>query len=326
MLSAFWSGVGGKLAEQWGARLLTPALLFWATGGLAWSWAQRPASARGQSITTSLSDALRQRALEFDRLSGAEQIAWLIAALLAVAGSAVVVERLTAPFLRLLEGYWPGGRPRWLWRLLTKIALWRRRKLREQWGRLRRLPSPMPQGRTAEGVLAARLHGLPPAEFAMPTALGNILRASELRSARRYGLDPVVTWPRLWLLLPDLTRAEIAGSRGRLDAAGRGVLWLVLTAVWAVFAWWIAVAAVLLAIALYRSAALPAARVYADLVEAAFDLHRPALYQALRLRPPAEPAGEPASGRQLTTYLWEGYAPATVTFDETMTSSTTPGS
>jgi hypothetical protein len=160
---------------------------------------------------------------------------------------------------------------------------------------------------------------MPPEEYLMPTALGNILRSGELRPERRYGLDPVVAWPRLWLLLPDTTRTEIAGSRGQLDAAGRGVLWVLFTAVWSVFVWWIAPVAVLVAIILYRSAVLPSAQVYADLVEAAFDLHRPALYQALRLQPPTRPADEPNAGRQLTTYLWEGYAPETMKFAEAAT-------
>src|ERR1039457_1792521 len=318
MLSAFWDGVGGKLAERWMARLLTPALLVWGIGGLAWCWADRPVRGRDRGVVTSLGSALPCRALAFGRVSGAEQIAWLVTALLAVAGSAVVVERLTAPFLRLMEGYWPGGRPRGLWSLLIVLARWHPRRLRAQWADLRKgIRSPTPQDRTDEGVLAERLHARPPEDFTMPTALGNILRASELRSERRYGLDPSVVWPRLWLLLPDTARTEIAGSRGQLDAAGGGMLWVLFVAVWSVFVWWIALAAVLLAIALYRSAVLPAARVYADLVEAAFDLHRPALSRALRLRQPAQPADEPTAGRQLTTYLWEGYAPATMSFDET---------
>ena len=316
MLSAFWDGLGGKLAERWVTRLLTAALLFWGTGGLAWIWSVRPTAARRQGVVPGLGRALRDRAQEIGRLSGPEQIAVLAVALLAVAGSAVAVERLTAPFLRLTEGYWPAGRPRWLWNALTRVTRWHRRRLRARWGRLRGLDDPSPLNRADQGVLAGRLHAMPPEEFTMPTALGNILRSAELRTERRYGLDPVMVWPRLWLVLPGTTRTEIAESRGQLDAAGRGLLWVLLTVVWSAFVWWIAPVALLAAILLYRSAVLPTARVYADLVEAAFDLHRPALYRALRWPLPTRPADEPDAGRQLTTYLWEGYAVETTTFVE----------
>jgi hypothetical protein len=94
------------------------------------------------------------------------------------------------------------------------------------------------------------------------------------------------------------------------------MLWVLATVVWSVFVWWIPLAAVPLAVAWYRGAVLPAARVYADLIEAAFDLHRPALYRALRLQLPARPADEPAAGQQLTAYLWEGHAPEALRFHD----------
>lgn len=314
MLSAFWSGIGGKLADQWVARLLTPAMLFWAVGALAWCWSERPAGARGEGVVADFGEALQARANAVADLSGAEQIAWLIATLAAVAGSAIIAERLTAPFLRIVEGYWPGGRPRWLWNALVRRAQGRRRTLRERWGALRRLDGKTAHQLTAEGLLAVRLHALPPEEQMMPTALGNLLRAVEVRPGRRYGLDAVITWPRLWLLLPDTTREELAASRGRLDTAGRGVLWALATIVWGALVWWIAPVAVAVAVAVYRGGVLPAASVHGDLVEAAYDVHRSALYEALRLPLPDGPAGEPAAGHALTAYLWEGYAPEDLRF------------
>ena len=227
VLSAFWNGVSGKLAERWMARLVTPALLFWGIGWLAWCWSERPPSARGNGVLTDLGDALQYRAETFGRLSGPERIAWIVAVLLAIAGSAVVAERLTAPFLGWIEGYWPGGLPRWLWRLLVRLSHGGAASACGRNGAAcagSRVSSP--QDTTRQATLAGRLHGMPPDEAVMPTALGNILRASELRSARRYGLDPVIAWPRgCGSLAADATRQEIAGSRGQLDAAGRGVLW-----------------------------------------------------------------------------------------------------
>jgi hypothetical protein len=314
MLSSFWSGIGPKLADQWVARLLTPAMLFWAVGALAWCWTERPATARGQDFFADFADALQARADVIAERSGAGQIALIVAALAVVAGSAVLAERLTAPFLRVLEGYWPGGRPRWLWNALVGRARARRRALRDRWGELRKLEQPTAQQRSHEGALAARLHAVPPEDLLMPTALGNVLRAAELRPSRRYGLDAVVTWPRLWLLLPETSREEVSASRARLDGAGRGVLWLLATAAWGGLVWWIAPVAIAAALAVHRGGVLPAAQVYGDLVEATYDLHRTTLYDALRLPRPAGPASEPEAGRALTAYLWEGYAPDDLRF------------
>jgi hypothetical protein len=156
-----------------------------------------------------------------------------------------------------------------------------------------------------EALLAAGL---------MPTLPGNALRAGELRTSRRYGLDPVIAWPRLWPLLTEPSRADIAGARGQLDAAGRAVLWAAATALWAVLLWWLAIPALVAAVAIYRFSVLPAAAVYADLVETAFDTQRTALHRALRLAPPASRDDEPAAGRALTAYLFEGHNPSGARF------------
>jgi hypothetical protein len=49
-----------------------------------------------------------------------------------------------------------------------------------------------------------------------------------------------------------------------------------------------------------------AARTYGDLIEAAFDLYRLQLYQALRWPLPSTPKEELAGGQALTEYLWHG--------------------
>jgi len=48
------------------------------------------------------------------------------------------------------------------------------------------------------------------------------------------------------------------------------------------------------------------AQVLGHLIEAAYDLHRTALYQRLRWPLPTSPAEEHAIGQQLTAYLWRG--------------------
>ena len=139
----------------------------------------------------------------------------------------------------------------------------------------------------------------------MPTKLGNILRAVENHAYERYGLATHISWPHLWLLLSDSTKKEIAEARATLDTAARIFLWSLLFLVWTIWAWWVPLVTLAIAIWAYRWA-LSAARVYGDLLEAAYDLHRLELYEALRFLPPKDTAVEKAKGEELTTYLLYG--------------------
>jgi hypothetical protein len=277
-------------------------------------WAWRPADARGHGLAEDFGLAVRHQVANWSGIPTASAVGLLVAGLLLLAASAVVAERLTAPFLRCAEGYWPGGRPRWLWRLLVRLAGWQRRRRRRQWSDIRHSTGAGGQDRTREGVLAMALHRTPPEDLLMPTAFGNVLRAGELRPTRRYGLEAVVVWPRLWLVLPETARQEITGARARVDTAARAIMWAAAAVVWATLLWWVAPVAVVLAFALYRASLLPAAETYADLVEAAFDVHRFTLYESLRLPVPEKAGDEPGSGRTVTTFLWEGHLAESVVF------------
>ena len=95
MIAGFWSGLSGRLADQWAAVLLSPAFAFWALGLGAW-------------LVSRPDTAARQRLVDgFAGLSGPAQISILVMGLLAIAASSVLVERLALPVLRALEGYWP---------------------------------------------------------------------------------------------------------------------------------------------------------------------------------------------------------------------------
>jgi hypothetical protein len=88
-----------------------------------------------------------------------------------------------------------------------------------------------------------------------------------------------------------------------------------LFAVWSVIWPWAAVAAALGVMLSYlhlvRTAAL-----YGTLLEAAFDVHRRMLYDALCWPLPADPQEEPEIGARLTSYLWRGSHQASVRFSE----------
>ncbi|MEH1920870.1 hypothetical protein [Nostoc sp.] len=141
----------------------------------------------------------------------------------------------------------------------------------------------------------------------MPTRLGNILRAAEQRPLEKYGLDAIVCWSRLWLLLSDAVKKDLQEARADLNAAIRIWLWSLLFILWTIWAWWAAPVGIISAIFAYYYWAVDAARNYGELIEATFDLHRHLLYQSLRWNLPPDPNEERRVGRQLTEYLWRGF-------------------
>ena len=338
MLAAFWSGLGGELAKQWTARVLTPAFVFWA-GGLSAVWWHGHADAvraRGWAAElTASGNTLRA-------LPTLAQVVLLIGAILLVAASGLAAEWLTLPVLRLLEGYWT--RPLWLWRILVWIAerrreRWKRRieplkvaqrrgalDVREYVELLRLQASPSPdqirlaelRQRSADGFSsrdAAKLarglrvlRRLPEQDrLLMPSQLGNVLRSAERRPVDKYGLDPAVCWNALWLLLPTETKTEIVQSRSALDDSTRVWLWGALFVIWTPWTWWALPIGIVLPALTYYVGMLGAAVLFGDLMVAAFDLYRMRLYDGLNLSRPESPIEERAvGGRRVTNMLWGG--------------------
>lgn len=340
MIAAFWSGLGGEVAKQWAARVLSPALAFW-TGGLALVWW----SAHGDGVRMhGWSAELKATAHPLEQLPTSGQIVVLVGALVLVAASGAVAERLTLPLLKLLEGYW--SRPAWIRGQLVDYRRWRRRRwakkvaglrvkeargnlsiedLREL-GTLRAATQLGPDERAREEQLdrrrrsmtarereqlargAAFLRGTPREDPAgMPTRLGDVLRAAELRPSEKYGLDAIVCWYRLWMLLPEADKTEISGARLELDRAMRAWLWGALFVVWTPWLWWVALPiAILVPLLAYNFSMLGTAALFGDLTDTAFDLHRMALYDAMFLRRPTSAATERQQGKKLSGLLWRG--------------------
>lgn len=293
MLDKFWDSLGGGLAVRM-AGLGWPAALFWLGGLLMW--------AGGPHRLSALTGWL-------NRQSTPAQIATLLAVLAAVACSAALVDRITLPALRLLEGYWPtwmsGLRRRLVDRGDAKAAV-----EDKAWQQL--APDVLERTATSEQLTAfagldqrRRRRPANPAQR-LPTRIGNILRAGECWPADKYGLDAVAVWPRLWLVLPEVTRRELTAARTALDQSVATALWGLLFcsfSAWSLLALPIGFGVAVSAVAIWVP---PRAEVFADLVESAFDLHRVALYRQLRWPLPGTPAQEPAFGRELTAYLWRG--------------------
>lgn len=307
-------GVGGSLAERWLTPALVPAFVFWAGGLAAWymrgeygflGWGLADLVFVEGTATGAELNLPSQLPLETPLL------ALLIGILIVSAVSAAVVQRVAILFvLRWAEGYWP--RPlNFLRRRLVERRVARSGKQevryqelnKEAWeqGGLQKL-SETELDEYME--LDQSLRRTPQEHLIMPTELGNILRASETKPEEKYGLNAVICWPRLWLLLPEEARSEISQARASLDTGAHVLFWSLLFIVWSIWAWW-ALLGVLVAILAYRGM-LSAATIYADLVESAFDVHRQALYHALRWPLPRDPASEQQIGQELTQYLWRG--------------------
>jgi hypothetical protein len=296
MSGSFWDAVTGKLAERW-ASMSAPAVVFWAGGVLAWVYA-----GSGWSRLPTITRWLNHQ-------TGASQIAALLGALVVVAASALIVQRLTTPFLRLFEGYWPG----YLHGLTVRRrehALRHKRADETAWRQLKRDTDgtePTADQRAKLARLENRRRRRPVRDSEMlPTRIGNILRAAETRPFHRYGLDAVIVWPRLWLVLPDASRQELTAARSSLDNSVAAVIWGVGFLSFTSLAWWAAPVGIAVAVSALVWWVPARAEVFADLIEGAYDLYRGSLYQQLRWPLPDNPAAEHDTGAKLTEYLLRG--------------------
>jgi hypothetical protein len=295
-------GFGGKFGERWLEGLFTPAFVFWLGGGLAWAYAHDWTSA----------------ANAFEALPQVEQAVIAVLAFLAVSASAVIVETLTLPIVRLLEGYGP------LWPAALSEAM--KRRQRDAAAAMRAALTPLADKgiealsdseRTRFNDLDRKLHYVPvDGTLMMPTHLGNILRSAETRPYVRYGLDGVKCWPQLWSVLSDGTRADLGVARADLDADARSLLWSALFLAWTVWSVW-ALPIGLAGVMLCHARLVHHAESYADLIAAAYDTGRAQLYAALRLPLPKNAAEERALGSKLTEHLWRGSDEAAVVFEQT---------
>src|SRR5262249_9857532 len=139
----------------------------------------------------------------------------------------IIICALMTPFqlslVRLLEGYGGDGP---LARRLTGLAkrFQMRRLLKLRAAAELRLDKPDTEP-SAQGIAriaraAELLRQRYPAETdILPTSLGNALRAAERRAGDRYGLDAIVLWPRLYLVIPSKTKTAVSAARGELDLA-----------------------------------------------------------------------------------------------------------
>lgn len=299
MLNQFWESIGANVAERWLDYVFGPAFLFWAGGLGLYLW-----KAGWQQILK-----------EFQGLNEFQQASWIILALFLLIFSSVLVQAIRFPILRLLEGYWPWP--------LSYVGEWivalQKSGFQKKTAELRQLASEDQNElsvRQREKLLSLDTwaHWNPVrSKDLLPLPLGNILRAREYSPGRKYGLDAVICWPRLWPLLPENVRTDLANARASLDRLAELCFWGLLFLLWTFLVRWAAIIGVLWVFVTYRMAC-QSARAYGDLLEAAFDLYRFSLYDAIGWRRPKNTQTEKDLGVQLTEYLWRGTLPKPVTY------------
>ncbi|MEU0025271.1 hypothetical protein [Streptomyces sp. NPDC006335] len=219
--------------------------------------------------------------------------------LLFVVVCAALLGLLLQPFqvraVRVLEGYWD----RWpvtagLAGVLTEVQRRRLEALRERAA----VPTSDAVTQRVKADRARRAGARPPAHLLLPTALGNALRAGEIRAGERYGLATLASWPRIYMQVSDRMAEALRSTREALEVA-TNLCWcfLALTALFGVAfydepdLWWLCGCGLLLAAIAYKGA-ITAAQTYSGLMHVVYDLHRFDLAEALHLPLPGNAEDE----------------------------------
>ncbi|MER6417970.1 hypothetical protein [Streptomyces sp. NPDC001137] len=238
-------------------------------------------------------------------LDNARSYGWAGAAVASVGAlvAGLLLQPLELASIRLLEGYVSATGPLGP---LARVGTWvhANRRSRLTW-QDEHLDYDDPRAEAARFGLSL----MPDRAPVLPTALGNRLRAAEERAGRPYGLDALLTWPRLYHVLPQEVLQTVSRSRNELDTAARLALSFGLTSVVTAglllpHSWWLLlpVAFAVLSWFAYRSA-VHAATTYGNTVAAVVDVYRLRLLQEMRVALPADTGKERALNGKLTD-LW----------------------
>jgi hypothetical protein len=101
-------------------------------------------------------------------------------------------------------------------------------------------------------------------------------------------------------------RQQLGAARASLDSSVAAVIWGIAFCAFVPLAWWAVPAGIGVAAAAWLWWVPSRAEVFADLVDATFDLYRSSLYRQLSWPLPTNPVDEHTSGRDLTKYVLRG--------------------
>jgi hypothetical protein len=261
-----FTNVLGQITERLDARfiltLFFPSLVFW--GGLT-------------AVYASASD-LEAAITGWQAQNATIQLMQIILALAWVTFFAYFLGNQLVWLTKQFEGYW-----QWIPVIGQRLANMRRKHYQDV---LKKLESA-----DRYETIYYRFPFPDEPEEVMPTRLGNILKNSEQYADKRYEMDAVLLWPRLYPVLPEGFIKILDGTKASLDflliistlsglfALVTGIYLVVSHGPWLLFllcfagGWLVAYLAYL--------SALEAAVTYGQLIKSAFDLYKDALRQQL---------------------------------------------
>jgi hypothetical protein len=300
-VGGFFGELTKELAKRWMSLLAVPGVLFLATTWVAVSLGHAYALDLRR-----LTEASSRTARQVAAWPGAVQALAVVGVALGTALVGLVVRALVGPVRAGCLGQWPFGL-RWFGAVLAarRRGRWHRllAQRREAENEQTEPISPVEQQRIDR--IAGRMNALALAEPDRPTWMGDRIHAAAAVARNRYGLDLVFCWPRLWLVLPDVSRSEINAAQRGFAAAMVTTTWsvpyLVLGAVW----WPAALVAVVIALA-GRHQGREQLSLLTELVEATLDLHGRTLAVALGVGDPAAGPIDPEEGRQVSDIARKG--------------------
>ncbi|MFE3166693.1 hypothetical protein [Streptomyces sp. NPDC059224] len=266
-MDAVLSTLAKRFADTWLTMLVLPGLLYAAALMVGHAAGHRHAldGARVRASLESLGQSVQK--------SGSAGTVLLLAGVVAISAVAVYAARsLGAAVQWLWLGGW-GGADSWLvQRRRTRWDALQQRYATQLLALDAGTHSPEDQERRTLGELAAARNRIALARPLRPTWIGDRFAGVEARVWAEYHVDLSFGWTRLWLVLPEETRAECATTRAAFDAAGGlagwGVLYLVLGCWW----WPAAVIAPVLIVLAWRRGRQTAAA-FSELIESVVDVH-----------------------------------------------------
>jgi hypothetical protein len=289
-MATFLESFSTDVAKGWGQRIFSPAFAFWAFGFLA-------VSGQINGIFTINGPSIISAWIKGD------WIGVLVGLMMLTVVSSWIAEKLTPFLIKLFEGYWVIIPYFWNWNVTRSQK--RYDSIHRKWVELSLIKTPTVRQIHDRLRLDHMLRYYPARSRIMPTRIGNILCAAELKPSSKYGIDSIVCWPRLWLLLPTENRNDLTAARSALDDGVRLWLWSILLLIWSAWGWWIPIVAIISAFISYQ-VILSAAKDFSDLIESTFDMRRMLLYNALGWPRPGSPEEEHILGRVLSKYLLRG--------------------